>query len=64
MDFGGFYWSLLTIVGPIVLGVIILWAIMRNRGSSQASRDETERATHRLYQEEEAERRGSSEKGP
>jgi len=64
MDFGGFNWTLLTIMGPIVLAVVILWAIRRNRDTSQASKDETERATHRLYEEEESERRGSSDKGP
>lgn len=63
MDAGGFNWSLLTIVGPALLAVVILWALLRNR-ATRAGRDRTEQATHRLYEEEEAERRGSSEKGP
>ena len=63
MDAGGFNWTLLTIVGPALLAVVILWALLRNRGS-RADRDRTDQATHRLYEEEEAERRGSSEKGP
>jgi type II secretory pathway pseudopilin PulG len=63
MDSGGFNWSLLTIVGPALLAVVILWALLRNR-ATRAERDRTEEATHRLYQQEEAERRDSSEKGP
>lgn len=63
MDASGFNWTLLTIVGPALLAVVILWALLRNR-SSKASRDRTEQATHSLYQQEEAERHGSSEKGP
>jgi type II secretory pathway pseudopilin PulG len=63
MDAGGFNWTLLTIVGPALLAVVLLWALLRNR-ASRASRDRTEQATHNLYQQEEAERRGSSEKGP
>jgi hypothetical protein len=65
MDAGGFNWSLLTIVGPALLAIVILWALLRNRGASRADRDRTEQATHRLYQEEEAERRDpDSGKGP
>ncbi len=64
MDAGGFNWTLLTIVGPALLAVVILWALLKNRGASRADKDRTEQATHRLYEQEEAERRGSSEKGP
>ena len=64
MDAGGFNWSLLTIVGPAILAVVILWALLKNR-ASRADRDRTEDATRRLYQEEEAERRDpDSNKGP
>jgi len=62
MDAGGFNWSLLTILGPALLAVVILWALLRNRKSSQASKDRTEEATARLYEQEEAERR-SGHKG-
>jgi len=57
MSQGGFDWTLLTIIGPALLAVVILWA-------SRADKERTEQATHRLYEQEEAERRGSSEKGP
>ena len=56
MDAGGFDWTLLTIVGPALLAVVILWAVLRNR-ASRADRARTEAATHRLYEQEEAERR-------
>jgi len=65
MDSGGFNWTLLTIVGPAILAVVILWALLRNRGASRSERDRTEDATHRLYEQEEAERRDpGSDKGP
>ena len=65
MDAGGFNWGLLTIVGPALLAVVILWAVLRNRGASRGDRDRTEQATHDLYRQEEAERRDpDSDKGP
>lgn len=52
MDSGGFSWSMLTIVGPLVLAAVILWAVLRNRSKTDDIR-RTEDATHRLYEEEE-----------
>jgi len=64
MDAGGFNWSLLTIVGPALLAVVILWALLRNR-ASRASRERTEEGTRRVYEQEEAERRApDTNKGP
>jgi cyanate permease len=63
MDLGGFNWTLLTIAGPALLAVVILWALLRNR-ATRGERERTEQATRDLYREEEAERRHSSEKGP
>ena len=39
MDSGGFNWTLLTIVGPALLAVVILWALLKNRGTSRAEHD-------------------------
>ena len=63
MDMGGINWALLTIVGAIVLGGVILWAALRNR-TSRPRQDESERATHRLYEEEDRAHRGDDEDVP
>jgi hypothetical protein len=64
MDAGGFDWTLLTIVGPALLAVVILWAVLKNR-ASRGERARTEEATHRLYEQEEAERPApDTNKGP
>jgi hypothetical protein len=44
----GSLWSLLTVLGPILLGAILLWAVLSNR-RSKAANDRTESATHDLY---------------
>ena len=56
MDAGGFNWSIVTIVGPILLALVLIWAIMRNRKSGPDP-DTTERATHDAYDAEERARR-------
>lgn len=63
MDLGGFNWSLLTIVGVVVLAAAILWAMLRNRSSARGI-DESERATRRLYEEEDREHHAESDEGP
>lgn len=40
--------GLMVIVGPIVLAVALLWAIVRNK-TSKRQLDETEEATRRNY---------------
>lgn len=56
MDSGGFSWSIVTIVGPILLGLVLLWAFLRNRKGPD-TRDTTERGTHEVYDAEEKARR-------
>lgn len=63
MDFGGFNWTVLTIIGPIVLVVVIAWALMRNRREGPADRD-TEDATRQVYEEEEKAHGHESDKIP
>ena len=63
MDLGGGSWGIITIVGPLLLVVVILWAALRNR-SSRARRDQTERSTRELYQEEDAAHRGEGDNVP
>ena len=53
-----FWWSLMTIVGPIILLVLLIWVVLRARRSKgEASPEVTERATRQEYAEEEQMRR-------
>lgn len=47
----GWLWSLVTIGGPVLLGAVLIWAILNNR-RSPAEIERTERATARLYEEQ------------
>ena len=47
----GKLWPIITIVGPILLLAVVLWAIVRNR-TSRRSYQRTEQATKDLYAEE------------
>ena len=46
------YWTIVTIVGPILLVLAIAYAMIRNRQQSSRSLDETERATRENYRAE------------
>ncbi len=63
MDAGGFNWALLNIVGPLVLLLVIAWAVLRNRRSKRTDVD-SEAATRRLYEEEDREHRHESDNIP
>lgn len=63
MDMGGFSWTLLTIVGPIILLLVIAWALLRNRRSGAADVD-SEEATRRVYEEEDRAHRHESDNVP
>ncbi|HEX6410264.1 MAG TPA: hypothetical protein VFZ88_06700 [Sphingomicrobium sp.] len=53
-----FWWSLMTIVGPIILLVLLIWVVVRSqRRKGEASPEVTERATRQEYAEEEQMRR-------
>ena len=47
-------WGIATIIGPIVLLILFVWVILRNR-SSRVSEDVTERATKANYEAEDRE---------
>ena len=64
MDSGGFNWALINIVGPLLLLIVLAWALLRNRKSSQAEIDRTEQATRDLYREEDAAHRGEGDNVP
>ena len=53
-----FWWSLMTIVGPIILLVLLIWVVVRSQSrKGEASPEVTERATRQEYAEEEQMRR-------
>ncbi len=54
MSPSGGFWSLLTILGPILIVVAIAWAMLKNRKKPKSGIDRTERATHDLYKAQDA----------
>ncbi len=48
IDLGGGLWGVMTILGPIVLAAVILWAILHNR-TSRRQKQHTEEATRKMY---------------
>ena len=53
----------LIVVGVIVLGAVIAWAVLQKRSSGERV-EETEEATRRVYEEEEREHHGESDNVP
>jgi len=51
----------LWFVGTGVLGLVLVYAIWRNRGRTRAQRQSTEHATERVYSETERDRRRSGD---
>lgn len=48
----GGLWALMTILGPILLALALLYAVLRNRArASRRDIDRTERATRRVHQQ-------------
>lgn len=62
MDFGGLNWSVLTIVGPLLLAAVIIVAILRNRVSKDVA-DRSEAGTRELYREEDRLHRNDDDEG-
>lgn len=60
MDAGGFNWSLMNIIGPLLLVVALIWLVLRRNKSRNA--DYTEQKTDDLYEEEERRRREGTDK--
>lgn len=52
-------WWIVTIIGPLVLLIVLVWLVMR-RGSSRTT-ERTEQATHDEYVDEEIRRREGTE---
>lgn len=56
-------WTLVDIIGPALLGLVLLWLVLRTRRHLQRPDEveRTERATHNLYEEEEQRRRDGTD---
>jgi hypothetical protein len=48
-------WGIMTILGPAILLIALIWLVLRRRSTGKTGR--TEQATHDLYTEEEGRRR-------
>ena len=48
-------WTIIDIVGPVILLIVLVWLVLRNR--SNRSSDRTESGARDVYAEEEARRR-------
>lgn len=46
---GSTMYGLMTIIGPILLAAVILWAVLANRSRSRAEKQRSETATRDLY---------------
>ena len=54
-------WTSVTIVGAALLGIVMLWVVLKNRSRSRSTDDRAEAATHNLYEQEEQRRREGSD---
>ena len=53
-----FWWTLMTIVGPIILLILLIWVVLRSRRHrGEAPESVTEQATRQEYADEEKMRR-------
>ncbi len=62
MDLGGFNLFTVEVIGVIILGVLLLWVVLKTRSKGkQSSPERTERATRELYAEEERRRQDGTD---
>ena len=53
MDMGGLNLFTMEVVGVVILGVVLLWAVLRTRSrGKETSNPRTEEATRELYEAE------------
>ena len=62
MDAAGVNWTLITIVGAVILAAVIAWAALRNRADN--NRSDHDGTTKRLYEEEDRAHKGESDNVP
>ena len=55
-------WGSVTIVGAAILGLVLLWLVLRTRSRKNTPTNQrAEQATHHLYEEEEQRRRDGTD---
>jgi hypothetical protein len=54
-------WTSVTIIGAAILGLVLLWAVLKTRSKDRRSNDVAERGTHDLYEAEEQRRRENTD---
>ena len=66
MDVAGFHWFSAEVIGVLVLGLVLLWAVVRGskRRPGEASVETSEQATRDLYAEEEQRSREGTDDKP
>jgi hypothetical protein len=52
----GSLWAIATVLGPVLLGLALIWGVMSYRKRGAAAKLHTEAATRRLYREREQDR--------
>ena len=57
------YWSLVTIIGPILLLAVLVWVIARNRRQTPRDEARTEQATRDVYAAEQKAHEGEPGSG-
>ena len=62
MDSGGVNWTIIIIVGPLLMVIVFAYAMMKNR-KSKVSVERTEQATRDLYRQEDAAHRDDNTMG-
>lgn len=45
-------WGAVIVIGPLVLALVIAWAMFRNRGATRHDLERTEAATRALYDQQ------------
>ena len=57
------YWSLVTIIGPILLLAVIAWVILRNRKQTPREKERTDQGTRDVYAAEDRDNAQDKSKG-
>jgi hypothetical protein len=53
MDMGGINWFIIDVVAVVILGVVLLWAVLRTKSKGkETSNPRTEQATRENYEAE------------